>query len=301
MKRTIGKWLLLIGLLAYAVFMAAWAASEVRSRSCKGLRIEVQPSADGMPAILTPKAVERELGLLPSRAAGMPLTSLNTEALEKHLRTVNNFEDAECVITSDGYLLVRVTPIVPEARIFTPSGTYYINKEGKRLDAHSEYFIDLPVVSGDFNSRMPARLALPVVRKIASDSLMRSLVSMIEYRSPNNILLIPRIRGHVINIGDTSRLDEKLANLTLFYRKVMPQKGWGAYDTISVKYRGQIVATRADKQRRKHSTDFDDPDPDPEEAIALQQTEPIADLPEPAPAADTPAPEPATKPSPKNP
>lgn len=273
MNRTFAKWLLLIGLLAYTVGMTVWAASEVRSRACKGLRIEVAPPSDNMAAILTPKAVERELGLLPSRAAGLPLSSINTEALEHHLRTVNNFEEVECVITADGYLLVRVVPIVPEARIFTPAGTYYINKEGKRLDAHSEYFVDLPVVSGNFTDRMPARLALPVVRKVAADSLLHSLVSMIEYKSPANILLIPRIRGHVINLGDTSNLDDKLRRLTLFYRKVMPQKGWVAYDTISVKFRGQVVATRADKSRKNHSTHFDDPDPDPEEAIALQQTE----------------------------
>ena len=32
--------------------------------------------------------------------------------------------------------------------------------------------------------------------------------------------------------------------LQLFYRKVLPKKGWNEYDTISVKFKDQIVATR---------------------------------------------------------
>ena len=270
--RTLTKWLLLIALLAYAAFMAAWAAVQVHARPCAGLRVEVVAPGPGVPAFLTPKAVERELGDLPSRAKGIPLSSIDTEALEKRLRRVNNFESAECVITSDGYLLVRVVPIVPEARVFTPAGTYYINKEGKRLDAHAEYFVNLPVIHGNFTDRMPARLALPVARYVQRDSLLRSLVAMIDFKSPTNIILIPRITGHVINLGDTTRLPEKAAALALFYRKVMPHKGWNAYDTISVKYRGQIVATRADKTPVRHAPEFTDSLPDADELNATGQT-----------------------------
>lgn len=274
MSQKFAKWLLLIALLAYATLMAAWANLQVQSRACKGLKVEVV-SEQGTPSFLTPKAVERELGDLPLRAKGTPLSAINTAALEQRLAKVNNFEDVDCIITSDGYLLVRVTPIVPEARIFTPAGTYYINKQGKRLDAHAEYYVNLPVVRGNFTDKMPASGALPVVRKLLNDSLLRNLVTMIDYRSPTNIILIPRIRGHVINIGDTLNLNEKIANLSLFYRKIMPHKGWGVYDTISVKYRGQVVATRADKSRAVHSPTFADEDPDPEEQTAINQTEPL--------------------------
>lgn len=299
--RTLVKWIGLVALLSYSVFMAAWAATEVRSRACKGLKVEILPAADGHPSFLTPKAVERELGDLPLKAKGTPLSAINTDALEKHLLQVNNFENVECVVTSGGYLLVRVLPIVPEARIFTPAGTYYINRDGKRLDAHAEYYANLPVVRGNFTAKMPARGVLPIVRFIQQDSLLHNLVSMIDYRSPTNIILIPRIRGHVINFGDTTRLQEKAALLSTFYRKVMPNTGWGVYDTISVKFRGQVVATRADKRRAIHSTQFDDEDPDPEEAAAVADTGEINTPPsEPVSESIELKPEPKTEPAKKN-
>lgn len=42
------------------------------------------------------------------------------------------------------------------------------------------------------------------------------------------------------------------------YRKVMPYKGWEAYDTISLKFEGQVVATRRDKSRLNHGEDNGD-------------------------------------------
>ncbi len=38
----------------------------------------------------------------------------------------------------------------------------------------------------------------------------------------------------------------------------MPHKGWLEYDTVSVKFRDQIVATRRDKKKLQHSEDYMD-------------------------------------------
>lgn len=273
MPPKVTKWLILIGLIAYAVLMSAWADSAIRSRRCTGLDIDIRPAAPGVPAFLKPEAVKSELGPLAGNLGDLPLWSIDTDSLERHLASVNNFEQVEVVRTSSGRLLVSVLPIIPEARVFTPTETYYINKDGKRMDASAEYFVDLPIVHGRFTDRMPAKDVLPVVRHISQDSLLRRLVTMIEYQSPTNIMLVPRIRGHVVNLGDTSDLHTKFHNLMLMYRKVLPHMGWNTYDTISLKFRGQIVATRADKRARKHSHVDDSDFEDYEEAAIPSQEE----------------------------
>ena len=53
--------------------------------------------------------------------------------------------------------------------------------------------------------------------------------------------------------------------MLLFYRKVMPEKGWMTYDTISVKWNYQVVAskrTKAVKEVIDWSEGEDEPDPD---------------------------------------
>ncbi len=70
---------------------------------------------------------------------------------------------------------------------------------------------------------------------------------MYEVNGPDDIILVPRITGHVINLGDTTRLAEKRRMLMTAYKNIIPYRGWNQYDTISVKFRGQIVATRRNK------------------------------------------------------
>lgn len=260
LRQTLLKWLLLVALLAYAGWAASWAVGKANRRLCQGIDVEIDnasPISSGMSA----ESVKLELGKLGKNYARTPLSAINTDSLERRLDGVNNFEHVECYINSEGKLCLKVVPMVPVARIFTNDDSYYINRDGKRIGARPEYYVNVPIVSGNFTSSVPARRALPVVNRVAADSVLRSLVTMIVYKSPRNILLVPRIRGHIINLGDTTRLDEKFANLLLFYRKVMPVKGWNYYDTISVKYKGQVVCTRRNKMLPEHGpgdTEFDD-------------------------------------------
>lgn len=278
MPNKLYKWLILIGLLAYAVLVSAWAGSHVRGLYCTGIDVDILPAAEGAHNFLKPEAVLNELGALAHDYSSTPLWSIDTDSLERSLNRVNNFEHVEVVRTTSGKLLITVLPMVPEARIYTPAGSYYINKEGKRMDAKADFYVNLPVVRGNFTNSMPAVGVLPVVRYIRNDSFLSDLVTMIDYKSPENILLVPRIRGHVVNLGDTTDLPEKFAKLMLMYRKVMPHKGWNTYDTISVKFKGQIVATRADKSMRRHNNVDDSLEEDIEDAAVqadLVETEAI--------------------------
>lgn len=269
LKSTLGKWSLLLLLAAYTVVIASWAIDKSCAERCAGVQVQVENNGPFSSSISS-RSVCDELGRVGRSPGSYPLRSINTDSLERMLSRVNNFEQVECFINSAGKLEVDIIPMMPVARIFTSKGdSYYINCDGKRIDARYRYYADVPVVYGDFSEKRPATLVLPLVKKISSDSVAKSLVSMIEYRSPSNIFIIPRIRGHVVNLGDTSRLDEKFANLLLFYRKVMPYCGWNKYDTLSVKFRGQVVATRRDKSLASHAPQFSDEE-DVEE-IALQQ------------------------------
>ena len=106
----------------------------------------------------------------------------------------------------------------------------------------------MPVIAGDFDSLHPATDILPLINRLEGDKDWSAIIS--HYRvDPRNrdIILVPMIRGHVINLGDTTALESKLARVMAMYHKVLPLKGWEYYDTLSVKWGGQCVATRRDK------------------------------------------------------
>ena len=245
MWKTVAKWLILIALLVYVGFVTAMAREQAAKEVCRGVDIVILGEAAN--DSVTRRGVADELGRCPHKFIGKRLPEVPVGKIEAFLTKFSNFENVECAVTSKGNLRVQVTPIVPELRVFDDSASYYINKAGKRIDANAEFFSDVPIATGHFTDTFSPVELLPVARFIASDSTLRHLVAMISATDAHNIIIVPRIRGHVVNIGDASRLREKFDALMLAYRKIMPYKGWETYDTICVKYRGQIVATRRNK------------------------------------------------------
>lgn len=262
MKKTILKWLLLIILIAYATCITIWARNMADSNLCKGIDVYIENSS--APDTITRHGVLDELSRFPSKIIGAPATSINTLEIERYLGRLSNFESVNCIVNTDGRLDVRVVPMIPAMRVFDGDKSYYINKDGKRIESKASFFVDVPVVSGKFSEKFPARMVLPVSRFVENDPVLSKVIAMIKVDDKDNIYLIPRIHGHVINFGDTTRLEEKKNALLAMYRKVLPYKGWETYDTISLKFNGQVVASRRDKQGGNHGAIYDD-DLDPDE------------------------------------
>ena len=257
-KKILG-WTLMVLLFAYVVAAGIWAHAEARKNSCKGIDIQIVEAATT--DSVSRRGVMAEINRYPRKIVGEQIPNIDTRHLEKYLRAYPQFEDVVCNFTTSGRLNVKVTPMVPELRVFDDSISYYINKDGKRMASKASFFVDVPVVSGHFTDTFKAKDVLPVTRFVAADPMLSKLVGMVRVDDADNILLIPRIHGHVINIGDTNRLAEKKQALEAIYRKVLPYKGWNHYDTISVKFKGQVVATRKNKGSLvKRNVEFEETD-----------------------------------------
>lgn len=243
-KKILG-WVILVVLMAYVVAAAIWAHAEASKNACTGIDIHI---VEGYTTdSVSRKGIMEEINRYPEKIVGAQIPTINTRKLEQYLQSFPQFEDIVCTFSTTGRLNVKVTPMVPELRIFEDSASYYINKEGKRMASKASFFVDVPVVRGKFTNKFKPADVLPVTRFISSDPFLRNLVGMVEAKDADNIILVPRIHGHVINFGDTNRLSEKRQALLAVYKKVMPYKGWEEYDTISLKFKGQVVATRRNK------------------------------------------------------
>lgn len=235
--------ILSIVLLAYVVVAVSRSRNQSATELCRGVVVKPIDSK-----FVTVKEITRELGTLPERARKMRVHQINTDSIEQILASIDNIERVRCVMTSDNRILVEVDPLEPVARIFDTDSSYYINRAGKRISANARYHSDVPIISGAFSREFPPTDILPLVSYINSDSVWATLVTHIKAYDKRNIILVPMIHGHVINIGDMDNLEDKFSRVRTAYTKILPVKGWDYYDTISVKWAGQVVATRRHKQ-----------------------------------------------------
>ena len=241
MKRLIQNSILLVLAIALTTGIL-WARGKSNEEVCT--RVDVEVINGDSTSFVTPSGVLSDLASQGIKLKGKRMSDIDASDIEEALHLSPYLESADIVKCQDGRLLIRVSQLVPVLRVFDGDQSYYINKAGKRMDATTYYHSDVPVVQGHFTKKYPATRLLPLVNYVENDSLLRSLVTMYCVRDTNNIIIVPEISGHVVNIGNADGFENKFAKLKLFYREVLPKKGWNTYDTISVKWDHQIVATR---------------------------------------------------------
>lgn len=274
MWKKIVKYLVLVLLLAYTAIAVVWANKMAYSQKCTGFDIVIEHQPGSQKQFVSKEGVLAELKLLLPDCTERSIGAIDIGKLERTLQRNNSYERVECYFLDNNKLQVSILPMIPEARVVTSVGSgYYINREGKHIDARPAFHTDVPVISGNFSTKFPASALLPVVRFVQKDPTWHNLVSMIYARDADNIYLIPRLKGQVICIGDTSNLPAKFANIKLMYKEVLPYKGLATYDTISVKFKGQIVATRSDKTK-VHTPETPEDDGESAEEQSLQNANP---------------------------
>lgn len=241
MKRLIQYSILAVLAVALTVGIF-WAREKSRGELCTSVDVEVV-NADST-SFVTPQGVLTDLKGQGIKLVGKHMGDINASDIEEALKVSPYLENADIVKCQDGKVLIRVSQLVPVVRIFDGEDSYYMNRAGKRMAATTYYHCDVPVVQGHFTRKYPATRLLPLIDYVENDSLLRSLVTMYQVRDTNNIIIVPELSGHVVNIGNADGFENKFAKLKQFYTQVMPKRGWNTYDTISVKWNHQIVATR---------------------------------------------------------
>lgn len=233
-------------LTAYLVWVLIWVHDASARQMCQGMYVEIADSTGCR--FVTGKEIIRELQPHYSKAPSLKLNDIDTDSLSRMLNGIDKIERATVVRTTRHKIHVMVTPMQPVARVWeNNSSSYYINREGKRITADARYHIDVPVITGTFDSVFRPEKLIPLIDFISADSTWNSLVTMIKV-ADRNVYLLPMIRGHVINFGAVDNIADKFDRLRAMYTEVLPIKGWDYYDTIAVKWHGQIVASRRENK-----------------------------------------------------
>lgn len=257
-KKGVIRCLMAILLAAYIGVAVMMANQQSARDKCRGFDIRILQN-DSSRDFVTQAEVRRLLKEWALDQTDRPASAVDLQKIEDRLSGVVNIEDAMVERMPDNTIRLTVTPMIPVARVFDFKGnSYYINRDGKRLTANAQYHLDVPVISGNFDeAHSPAEL-IPLVEFLHSDPDWNAITSQVMVDPhTRDIILVPLIRGHVVNLGDTAGIPDKLTRVMAMYRKVMPIKGWEFYDTISVKWAGQVVASRRVKSIPEPAVKFD--------------------------------------------
>ena len=172
------------------------------------------------------------------------------KAIESRLLGHPFVKSVEAMIGQKGILNLKISQHQPIARIAQPMGADgYITTEGKVIPTSTSYtsrvlilegdYAEMLMDKGDINADMPELMDL--IEFIITDEFWNAQITEIEVNSKDNIRLFQQVGRQVIEFGDAHDIANKFDRIAVFYKEILPRKGWNAYDRVSVRFKDQIV------------------------------------------------------------
>lgn len=255
MKRIIK--LILIGVLpCYLAVTFILYNNEDGRKICNELKINI---TDGNEYQFIQKSeIERIIKQASLNPVGKKMKDINTDEIEAALLKNQLIAKAECyktpggmvtlhgdsIRTLAGAIKIDITQRIPILRVIGTDGSFYIDNKGNYMPTSSHFTLYLPVVTGHADKAFVQNELFKFAHFLQNNKFWNAQIEQIHVRADKEIELIPRVGNHLILLGKLDNFEQKLDNLMLLYKKVLPKVGWNKYEAINLKYENQVIATR---------------------------------------------------------
>ena len=226
------------------------AASKKNTKLCKGIVVEIEGGNDQF--FVDEKEIMQLLnanGSLSER----PIESINLLMLEKRLENDRWIRNAEMYIDNKQMVQVRVEENEPVARVFTKGGyQYYIDSSCNKLPLSDRLSARVPMITNFPSDRTRwSRLDSNLMASLKEMALYinkvpfwKAQVAQLNVNDNREIEMFPTIGNHVVLLGKPEASEEKFDRLFSFYKQVWAKVGLEKYETIDVRFMGQVVAAK---------------------------------------------------------
>lgn len=186
-----------------------------------------------------------------SRIVGESLEDLNLKLIETELYKNKFIKKAEVFKDLKGRLLINIDQSRPIARLMSNKmSDRYISNKGEVLPLSKRYTARVLLIDGqyadnaklyDLNESSYGSELMELLQFIEDDDFWKAQISQMNINKRGNIIMYTQVSKQVVEFGLPVDIEEKFRNLKIFYREILPTKGWNSYETVSVKFKNQIV------------------------------------------------------------
>ncbi len=247
---TVAAVLVAVGLIC--AYVAGTACR--RPLECKGLNVVIADSSVNrfVSSADIKKYLDREYGTY----VGQALDSIDLVRVEKILDGRSAVYKSQAYTTRDGMLNISVTQRTPVVRFQKADGGFYCDAEGFLFPLQSSYASRVQVVDGEIplkaNSGYKGKVeneserewllsVLSVINYMEGSKVWRDKIVQITVADGGELTLVPREGREKFLFGQPVRIGDKFRRMEMYYSHILPEKGSGAYTSVSVEYDGQIV------------------------------------------------------------
>ena len=188
------------------------------------------------------------------KLVGKQIKALDQEKLEAFLENNPHCKNVEVYTSLDGISEIAIEEKQALLRCFDNKVSYYLDLEGNYLPLSKHYYESVLVVSGNIKFLKNKDLKgdklefkeelIEMAHFIRTNELWDAQIQQLNVDENLEVVVIPRLGNHNIELGKIYGFKEKLAKLEIFYREGLKYTGWGQYSNINLRFKNQVVCTK---------------------------------------------------------
>ncbi len=184
---------------------------------------------------------------------GRQLGEIDIRRIEAVLEQDPFVKTAEVWVDARYLLHILLYPREPVLRIMDGKGQdYYLDIEGNRIPKSKKFWARTLVATGDIPPHVPdfkerknylLKDLYELTLDILKDPYMNGLTEQIHVQN-GEFILYPKVGRQKIYLGKYEQIENKFERLKHFYEKVLPVKGLERYESIDLRFDGQVVCKK---------------------------------------------------------
>ena len=250
-KINIRKEIKVVATLAGLTLLIAFSEKKQGGAVCKNIVVEIENINDNH--FLDEADVLHLVESSGQFVKGISLSRINLMAIESKLKYDKHIKEAELYGDLKGNLIVSVELRRPIARIVQEDAPdAYISEEGIIMSISEKFTSRVMVISGKFVKQLlekgdmmkfnEGKKLMQMINYVSEEPFWRAQIAQMDINADGEILIYPQVTGQLVEFGTPEKYDDKLRKLMVFYKEVLPQKGWSKYERVNLKYEGQVIA-----------------------------------------------------------
>ncbi len=183
---------------------------------------------------------------------GKNFEEINLKTIEERVRSQKFLQKAEIYKDLKGNILVKAKLRRPFARIVDPTVSRgYVSTDGVVLPPSNKYTSRTIILSGSFMKELvkndltateEGQKVYELLKFIDNDKFWKAQIAQIDIDKKMNVLIYPQVTKQIVEFGQPDNLEAKFKKLKVFYKQILPQKGWNTYERVNLEYKDQIIA-----------------------------------------------------------
>ncbi len=240
-----------IGVLLVLAFSAiALIEKREAQRACNAIHIDIN-NIEGNHYLDNNDIYQLMTGDESDFVLGSYYERIELRTIEERISKNKYIRSAEAHMDYRGNLNLNILLRTPIARIvLNRKIDMYLDLSGHLFPVSDRYTSRVLLISGDYaevlakegftGSEINTDL-LKLLQFIHASEFWYAQISQCDINARGEITMYPIVTKQRIEFGKPENIDKKFQKLEIFYKRILPGKGWNSYSRVNIQYKDQII------------------------------------------------------------